>query len=167
MRTKIQKSKQIEEVVNNLARSQTLIFADFTGTPTKEINSLREILKDKGLKFKVFKKRLFKIAFEKNKIEFPLKEFKGQLGVVFTPAEFFEEAASLVYKFSKTNQNFKIIGGFNLKDKKFLEDDFVKMVGSLPNREVLLAQLVFMLTFPIKKFLFVLDQLSKQTVDKK
>jgi large subunit ribosomal protein L10 len=166
MKTKLQKSKQIEEGLESLAKSQTLIFTDFTSTPTKEINSLREVFKEKGLKFKVFKKRLFKIAFEKNEIEFPLEGFQGQLGIVFTPEGFFEQAASLVYKFSKTNQNFKIIGGFDLKDKKFLEGDFVKMVGSLPNKQTLLAQFAFMLTVPIKRFLFVLDQLSKQTVDK-
>jgi len=41
----------------------------------------------------------------------------------------------------------------------------VKRIGQLPSREVLLGQLAAMLTVPIKKFMFVLNEKAKQTVE--
>jgi large subunit ribosomal protein L10 len=161
MKTKVQKVKHIEEGVKDLDKSQTLIFADFSGTSTKEINILRETLKAIGAKFQVFKKRLFRIAAEKNNVELPIEKFEGQLGVVFAPDDP-EKVAGPIYKFSKTNENFKIIGGIDLKEKKFLEADFVKMLGSLPSREVLLSQLAAMFTIPIKKLLVILNEKGRK-----
>lgn len=161
-KTKAQKAEQIESGLKDLEKSRTLIFADFTGTPTKEISILRENLKALGSKFQVLKKRLFRIMAEKSGFELPSEKFQGQLGVVFIPNEL-EGTVGSIYKFSKTAKSFKVIGGFDLKEKKFLEADFIKMLGSLPSREVLLGQLAFMLTVPIKKFLFILNEKAKRS----
>lgn len=161
-KTRKQKEKTVEEGIKDLAKSQTLIFADFTGTPTKEINALRELLRGINAKFQVLKKRLFRIAAEKNGVEFPAEKFQGQLSVIFAP-DGLEEVAGPIYKFSKANANFKIVGGLDLKEKKFLEADFINMLGSLPSREVLLGQLAAMLTIPIKKLLFVMNEKVKRS----
>ena len=43
----------------------------------------------------------------------------------------------------------------------------VKQIGQLPSREILLGRVVGMLVSPIRMFLYVLDQKSKQTVENK
>ena len=95
-------------------------------------------------------------------IDFEPKELKGQTGVVFGPKDF-TETAQMVYKFAKLNEKFfKITGGFNLAEKKFLDAGMVQMIGSLPGREVLLGQLVFVLSGPIRNLMYVLQERAKK-----
>ncbi len=164
MKTKKQKQNIIEEGINYLKNNENLIFVDFTGAPTKKLNELRQLLKQNNAYFKVFKKRLFNIVFLKNNLNFPLEKMTGQLGVIFIEQdEKIQEIASLINNFQKEVNSLKILGGFNLKEVKYLESDFIKMLGSLPSREVLLSQFIFLLTMPIKKFLFILNEKAKRS----
>jgi len=160
-KTKAQKTKAIEQGLSDLKKSETVIIADFTGIPVNDMNTLRKVLKAIGAGFTVVKKRLLKLIFEKEGIEFDPKKFAGQTGVVFSPKDLVETSGA-VYNFSKSKKDlFKILGGFDVKEKKFIEGGDVKRIGQLPGREALLGQLAFMLTIPIKKFLFVLNEKTK------
>lgn len=162
MKTKAQKKKVVEDAVANLKKSETVIFTDFTGIPVNDVNQLRKTLKAMGGALTVIRKRLVKIIFEKEKMEFDPKQFVGQTAVVMSPKDLVE-TANAVYKFSKGRELFKILGGFDLKEKKFVNAADVKMLGQLPGREALLGQLAFMLTVPIKKLLFVMSEQSKKS----
>jgi len=166
-KTKTQKINQVKSGAEELKRNQTVIITDFTGLTANEMNALRRVVRSLGGVFQVIKKRLLKIVLEKESLKFDPKQFPGQMGVVFSPKDMAETAAS-VYNFAKQKKDFlKILGGFEVKDKKFIGGTDVKMIGQLPSREVLLGQFVQMLTMPIRKFLFVLDQKSKQMVENK
>ncbi|MDI6820654.1 MAG: 50S ribosomal protein L10 [Patescibacteria group bacterium] len=161
MKTKTQKINQVKSGVEELKKNQTVIITDFTGLTANEMNMLRKVVSSLGGVFQVIKKRLLKIIFEKEGIKFDPKEFIGQMGVVFSPKDIIETAGS-VYNFAKQKKDFlKILGGFDMNKKKFIEGVDVKRIGQLPSREVLLGQLVGMLTVPIRKFLFVLNEKLK------
>ena len=165
-KTKEQKIKAVEQGVENLKSSETVVLVDFTGLSVNKLNDFRKQVRAIGGVFRVVKKRLLKFVFEKGGIEFDPKAFEGQTGVVFSPKDV-HETSSVVYKFSKQEKgSLKILGGFSVKDKTFIESAYVVSIGKLPSREVLLGQLVGMLASPIKMLLYVLDQKSKQTVEK-
>lgn len=164
MKTRVQKSEEIEEGKKLLSGAATLIFTDFSRTPAEEIRRLRRSLKDIGAAFKVLKKRLLRIVLKENQIDFDPKSFESQFGTVFAPGEI-SEPASLLYKFSK-GKEFKILGGYDLKEKTSLEAEKIKLIGQLPSREVLLAQVVGAIVAPIKAFLYVLSQKSKMVDNK-
>lgn len=167
MKTKAQKIKQVETGVKDVAKNATLIVADFTGISVNEMNSLRKTLKAAGATFAVVKKRLLKIVLEKSGITFDTKSLVGQTGVIFSPKDMVE-TAGMAYQFGKQKKDlFKILVGFEIKEKNMITGMDVLKYGKLPSREVLLGQLAAMLTIPIKKFLFVLDQQSKKTVEAK
>ena len=165
-KTKQQKTKDVETGLAALKKSETVVLADFTGLSVNELNSFRRTLENLGLTFKVLKKRLLKIVFEKENIAFDPKQFQGQTGVIFSPKDIVETSAP-VYQFAKQKEFLKILGGFDIKGKKFIEAADVKRYGALPSREVILGQLVGMLVTPIRQFLFVLNQEAKQTVENK
>lgn len=162
MKTKKQKIQAVEDAGKVLKTSQTVIFTDFTGISVNEVNNFRKSLAAIGGALSVIKKRLVKIVFEKEKMEFDPKQFAGQTAVVFSPKDIVE-TANVVYKFSKGKELFKILGGFDVGDKKFVEGGDVRKLGQLPGREALLGQLAFMLTVPIKKLLFVMNEQSKKS----
>ena len=157
MLTREQKTKQIEEGEKLLAQSQSLIFVDFTGTSVENMKKARRSLKGLGAKLQVIKKKLLRIAFEKKKIDFNPEQFESQLGTVFSENEIVSVAAP-VYK-----SGLKILGGYDLSAKSFLDAERVKFIGQLPSREILLGQLVGMLAAPIRMFMYVLNEKSKRS----
>lgn len=161
MKTKAQKKAAIESGVRGMEKSETLVLADFTGVPTKELNAFRKTLRAMGAVFTVVKKRLFKLMLKERGITFDPKTLSGQLGVVFSPKDLVE-TAGITYTFSKGKEAFKILGGFDLKEKRFVEGAEVVRYGALPSREVLLGQFVGMLTVPLRQFMTVLNERAKK-----
>lgn len=169
MKSKAEKAKEVEGGLEALKNNQTVIFGDFTGSAVGELTKLRRILKEVGAKFIVTKKRLFAIMFKQLGLELDLKKLGGQVGAVVAPKDI-SEVAGAVYRFSKESaaldkrEKFKILGGYNLAEKRFLEMEEVVAIGMLPSRDVLLGQLLGMVSSPLKMFLNILDQKSKQSV---
>lgn len=142
--------------------SAAVILTDFTGVSANEVNKLRRTLKAMQAAYQVVKKRLLRFVFKELGIEFDSKQFSGQVGVVFSPKDIVETSHA-VYAFSKTQKDvFKILGGFDVAAKQFIEGGDVKKIGQLPSREILLAQVVGMIAFPLKSLMYVLNETSKK-----
>ncbi|MEK7574357.1 MAG: 50S ribosomal protein L10 [Patescibacteria group bacterium] len=160
MKSKEQKIKEIKAGEELFEKSQSFIFVDFSKVPNKNILALKKKLKEFGVQFKVLKKRLLKIIFKKNEIDFdPQSVFGGQMGAIFAPKDVYS-IASPIYKFF---EGIKILGAYDLKEKQFLEPNLFKKIALLPSREVLLAQLAGVLTAPIKMVLYILNEKSKRS----
>ncbi len=166
MKTKAQKKEQIDLGKKALEKSETIVITDFTGLSANELNAFRRAVRDIGGAMVVLKKRLLKLVLKDKGLDFEPKSFTGQTGVVFSPKDMVETAGA-VHKFGKpfaAKNLFKISGGFEVKEKKFVDAEIVKRYGELPSREALLGQLAFMLTVPIKKLLFVMNEKTKKVV---
>lgn len=166
MLTKQQKIEQVEKGQKLFKESHILVFTDFTGAGVEDIKSLRKTLKELGAKFSVIKKKLMRIIFEKMSLDFNPEQFESQLGTISSQKDI-TEFISPVYKFSreKEKQGFKILGAYDLTEKKFIDAETVIKIGKLPTREVLLGQLVGVLSAPMRMFLYVLNEKAKM-VDK-
>lgn len=164
-KTKEQKAKSVLEGIEGLKSSKTVLLLDFTGTPAGKLNDFRKVVRGAGGIFRVVKKRLLKLVFGKENIEFEPKNFAGQAGVVFSPQDVYE-TSSLVYKSTSGTETFKILGGFDIGEKKFVEGEEMIKLGRLPGREVLLGQLVGMISAPLKMFMNILEQKSKMVESK-
>ena len=165
MLTKQQKTKQIEASQQLLEKNQTLIFTDFTGLPTAELKTLRSLLREFGAKFKVTKKRLLKIAFQKRGIDYDPTQFTGPVGVIWLAKDIFEPAAKL-YQFlkelTKAKKELKILGGWDATAKKGITAEEFMTIAKLPTREVLLTQIAFMLTMPLRQIMVGLQKIKNQ-----
>ena len=56
-----------------------------------------------------------------------------------------------------------LLGGYDVAGKQPVDAATIVMIGKLPPREVLLAQLLGMIAAPIKSLLYVLDQKAKRS----
>ncbi len=172
MKTKAQKGEELAHARELLAKSKGLIFADFTKVTAEDTRKLRRELLPVGAKFLVIKKRLLKIALKEKGIEANLEPYKTSIGTVFSENDL-EAAAGPVYRFfkglevpegqPKDTWTKHLVGGYDARTNVVVDSAQVIMIGNLPPREVLLAQLLGMLAAPIRSFLYVLDQKSKQT----
>ncbi len=167
MLTKAEKKDQIDLGAKKIKESESLIFADFTGVPTKDVNQLKSDLRKAGAAFKVFKKRLLNLAMKQAGYDFDPTQFDAQVGTVFVKGDISSVAAP-IYKFSKElakrKKNFKVLGAYDLAKKAYMPVEEFTILAKLPSREVLLAMVVGAMAGPIRAFMSIVDQLSKKSV---
>ena len=105
----------MEEESKRLEKSKTMVLTDFAGLPVGKTNAFRKSLKEIGATYRVVKKRLLNLVFQKHDVQLNPKELEGQIGIVFSPKDI-AETAQVVYKFGKENkENFKIVGGVEVE----------------------------------------------------
>ena len=159
--TKEKKSKSLEALKKSIANQKSVVFADFSKVNSKDLFDLRKKLKEAGCALKVGKKTLIRIAFGQSGISFwdkVQKSVPGQLALVFGIEDEIAPAR-IAQQFTKTNENFKILGG--IFEKRFIEKAKVLELAALPTRDELLGRLVGSLASSMASFVRVLDKISK------
>lgn len=159
--TKQQKEKAIEVGKKELADSSVVLFADYKGTSVSDIGTLRRSLKDVSASMKVLKKRLLRIVLKDAGFDLDPTKFDGQVAAIFGRGTVSDVAGPL-YRFSKEHEGFEVLGGLDVKEKTELSREMVIKIGSLPSREVLLGQVVGVISAPIRAFIYVLSQKAQK-----
>jgi len=165
MLTKAVKQEHVKQTAQSISKSQAVVFVDFTGVPTKEINQLKADLRKSGSVLKVVKKSLLNIALKEAGINFDPTISKAPIATVYATGEMTTIAAP-IYKFSKElakkKMDFKVLGAFDKISNAVLSAAEFTVIAKLPSREVLLAQVLGGMTGPLRAFMYILDQLSKK-----
>ena len=112
--------------------------AHYTGLAVSEISELRNLMRESNCGVRVAKNRLSKIALE-GKTNAKISEFlNGQTLLLFSEDPV--AAAKISVKFSKLNENLKLIGGS--LGEEILDLDGIINLSKLPSREELVAEIV-------------------------
>ena len=152
--TKEQKKKIVEDLKEKIARQKAIIFVDFSGLRVKDLSNLRKKLKAANSELKVTKKTLLDLVFKKTGLAIEAKKIKGEIALIFGYKDGLS-LAKMIYQFSETNPNLKILGGFF--EKKFREAEEIITLAQLPTREELLAKLVGTIFAPVSNLVNVLQ----------
>jgi large subunit ribosomal protein L10 len=164
MKTKVQKQAEIKEGQELLAGSKSLLYANFSGMTAENLRKLRRALNENGAKFFVTKKRLLARVLKEKGVEFDTKENKGSVGTVFSKLPS-QEVSAIVYKFLKdlgSKKAEEIVGGYDFETKEALTAEDVITLGKLPSREALIGQIMGMFVAPLRSFMYILQEKSKQ-----
>lgn len=156
--------KKKEEIVNSLTEigrdASAIVFADFLGLKTKDLNVLRKTVKSLDGNVRVIKKTLAQKGFMKMAPEGVLTRHGGIAAIWFSgedvPALF-----KTAWQFSRTNKDFKILGGYALAFGGALDAERALMLAKVPPREVLLGQLLGMLNYPIRNFAVTVREIQR------
>ncbi len=152
--TKEKKKEIIDDVRGNIANQKVIYFVNYKGLKAREVESLREELKDHDANIMVVKKTLAKIAFEEENIDFDPEEIDGELAFVFGYGDVVSPAKA-ISDFAKDYKKLEILGA--LLDESVLEAGKVEKLADLPSKDQLRAQLVATLASPISGFVGVLE----------
>ena len=159
--TKEQKQKSLAALKEGIAKQKSVIFADFSKVNSKDLFSLRKQLKEAGCNLKIAKKTLIRIAFGQSNISFWNKiapHVPGQLALLFGIEDEIAPAR-IANKFTKTNENFKILGG--IFEGRFINREKALVLANLPSRDELLSKLVGSLSSSMTNFVRVLDKIRE------
>ena len=129
-----------------------MIVAHYQGLNVSQLDDIRKQMREHGIKFKITKNRITKLALENTKCKDISDLFTGPTAVALS--EDAVASAKILTKFSKENQNLKILGGIMGKD--VLDVAGVQNVATLPSLEEARAKIVGILRSPAQKIASIL-----------
>ena len=152
MMNKEQKKSYIDEVKDFFNKNSSVLVTHYKGLNVKQIDELRSELRKNGIKFKITKNRITKIALKDSPCKELEKYFKGPTAAAMSSDPI--TSAKILTKFAKSNKNLKIVAGF--MDGKVLDQKEVAIIAALPTLEEARAKIVGILASPAQKLLSIL-----------
>ena len=164
------KKLMAKETKERLKRSCDLFVASFNAIAVSEQEELRRKLKEIDVSLFVVKNRIARRAFKELKQEAIASLLQGPTAITFGDCDSILISKALV-NFAGKHENFKILGAY--VDEQVLDSSSVKMLASIPSKEVLLARIVSGFKSPIqglvntlsgtiKKFIVAIDKIREK-----
>lgn len=140
--SKDKKAVLVADLTELLSNSKMVVYAKYQGLTVAELEDLRKLARESGVKIKVVKNRLVKVAMSEIAAykDTDASALTGQLLYALGSDEDFD-AAKVLTKFAKTHPSMELIGGFNGEGATLSQDE-IKTLGSLPTKNELIAQVV-------------------------
>ena len=146
------KQKYIKDMTVEFDKSEAVIVTHYQGLTVSQLDELRKEMRKHGIIFKITKNRITKLALEKTRCKELSNLFTGPTAVALSEDAI--TSAKILTKFSKENQNLKILGGIMGKD--ILDVAGVKNVATLPTLDEARAKIVGILRSPAQKIASIL-----------
>ena len=152
MMNKQKKQEYIKEMTDKFDKSESVIVTHYQGLTVSQLDDLRNKMREHGIIFKITKNRITKLALEKTRCKELSSLFNGPTAVALSKDAI--TTAKILTKFSKENQNLKILGGIMGAD--ILDVAGVNNVATLPTLDEARAKIVGILRSPAQKIASIL-----------
>jgi len=152
MMNKEQKKQYIDEMTTQFEKAESVIVTHYQGLTVSQLDELRKKMREHGIKFKITKNRITKLALDKTKCKDISNLFNGPTAVALSEDAI--TSAKIISKFSKENSNLKILGGIMGND--ILDIAGVQNIATLPTLDEARAKIVGILSSPAQKIVSIL-----------
>ena len=132
--------------------SSSIVVAHYSGLSVLETDDLRKEMRNNGAKFRITKNRLTKLALAETQFKDIADLFTGPTAVALSEDAIL--SAKILTKFSKENENLKILGG--IMGKEILDVAAVANVATLPTLDEARAKIIGILRSPAQKIASIL-----------
>jgi len=149
---KQQKQTYITEMTAQFENSEAVLVTHYQGLNVKQLDELRKQMRKHGIQFKVTKNRITKLALKNSKCKDLINLFTGPTAIALS--EDVITSAKILTKFSKENQNLKILGG--IMGKEILDIAGVANVATLPTLDEARGKIVGILRSSAQKIASIL-----------
>lgn len=157
--SKTQRQGTVETLIEQIQGSPNLFVTDFSGLNVLKMTEFRRRLRAAGARYVVVKNTLAQRALAANQISDLDQHLTGSTGFVFT-GEDPMAAAKVLGDFVKENDRPQVKAGW--LDGRAVESSYVKRLGEIPPREVLLGQFVGGLNGILYQMVGALEALREQ-----
>jgi len=152
MMNKEQKKNYIKEMTAQFENSEAVLVTHYQGLSVKQLDELRKKMREHGVKFKITKNRITKLALKNSKCKDLTNLFTGPTAVALSEDAI--TSAKILTKFSKDNEKLKILGG--IMGNEVLDVAGVANVATLPTLDEARAKIVGILSTPAQKIASIL-----------
>ncbi len=153
------KQQQVAEIEDKVKRASGVVIIDYRGITVEEDTALRASLRKEGIDYKVLKNRLALRAFKNAGYEGFDKVFEGPTAVAFSYEDATAPARILSESMKKLN---KLVVKGGIVEGQAMDANGISKVASIPSKQVLLGQLVGLLTSPMRSLAIALSEVAKK-----
>lgn len=146
--SKAKKDTLVADLTALLSEAKLTAYARYQGLTVADLQELRKAAREAGVKIKVVKNRLVKVAMNEIGVykDTDTTGLTGQL--VYAISDTDEVApAKVLASFAKTHPALELAGGFNDSDKA-MDQAEITTLASMPSKNELIAQVVAQLLSP-------------------
>jgi large subunit ribosomal protein L10 len=136
---RVAKEAQVSELKDKLAKTQSLVFADYRGIDVPAVTGLRDEFRKVQAEYRVFKNTLVKLAVKGTPMEGISPHLEGPTAVIFS-YESPSAAAKVATKYAKDSEKFVVKGGYF--EGTVLDQKGVEGLASMPGKDELRAKLL-------------------------
>ncbi|MCL2370708.1 MAG: 50S ribosomal protein L10 [Firmicutes bacterium] len=153
-----EKQEQVKDILDKVNKSKGVVLVDYRGMASTATSDLRSDMRKENIEYKVLKNRLVLRAFKEAGYNDFDKILEGPTAIAFgyddptAPARIFKKHAKDGIPAFKAG----IVEG------KVMDAAAIEEVASIPSKEVLVAQLLGMLTMPLRGLAVALDQIAQK-----
>ena len=147
----------VAEIVEKAKNAKSIVLAEYKGMTVEQDHALRNECRENGVEYKVYKNRLIKRAFEELGYSVPENVLEGQTSIAFGADEV---TCARILASKEDGTSLKIKAGYGFG--KALTEAEVKQLAKIPSRETLVAQLVGMLTMPMRNLAVAISEIAKK-----
>ena len=140
------KKNAVEEIKNLISSSKSIVLVDYKGMTVSNDTALRKAMRENNVTYKVIKNTLFKKACEQLGITGLEEALNGTTAFAFG-SEDETVAPRLVKNAMKDYNALSIKAGYY--NGKAIDEAEVKALASIPGKEQLVAQLLYVLNAPV------------------
>ena len=158
MSTKTERQTEVDQLTEQLRRSPNVLVTDFSGLNVLRMTELRRRMRAAGVEYVVVKNTLAQRALAANNITALDQHLAGPTGLVL--AEDPLAAAKVVTDFAREFEKPTVRAGY--VDGQTVDPAYVKRLGEIPPRDVLLSQVAGMLNNVMYSFVASLEALRDQ-----
>jgi large subunit ribosomal protein L10 len=153
--TRNEKTELVAQVSEIVRVSQSVVIAEYRGLTVKQMTSLRSNAREQGVSLHVLKNTLVSRSIEGTPFQGIQSNLTGPLLYAFSADPV--APSKVLIGFAKSNERLVVKGGALPGVVMSLID--ITKLASLPSKEVLLAQWVATIQFPVSGFVRTLSQI--------
>ena len=147
--SKDKKNTLVADLTELLTGAKTTVYAKYQGLSVAELQELRKAARESGVKIKVVKNRLVKVAMGQIAV-YKDTDTTGLTGQLLYAISDTDEVApaKVLAEFAKKHSALSLAGGFSDAGVSLSEDE-IKALAAMPSKNALIAQVVAQLLSPV------------------
>ena len=136
---RVTKEQQVNELKEKLAKTSSLVLADYRGIDVPTVTDLRNQFRKAQCEYKVYKNTLVKLAVKGTPMEGIGKHLEGPTAIIFS-WESPSAPAKVATKFAKDSEKFVVKGGYF--EGTVLDAKGIEGLATMPGKDELRAKLL-------------------------
>ncbi len=153
-----QRKAYVADVVEKLNASKSVVLVDYRGINVEQDTAMRKALREAGVEYRVIKNSALSRAFEQTGLNGYDEMFRGPTAAAFGNTDPIAPCRVLTEYAGKTPLTVKC----GVVEGKRFDADGVKSLASIPEKPVLIGQLLGLLTNPMRSLAVAISEVAKK-----
>ena len=149
----------VQEISETIKDAQAVVVVDYRGLTVAEDTQLRKQLREAGVTYKVYKNTLVSRAVEGTVFESLRDVLEGPSAFAVSTTDA-TAPARILAEFAKKAPKLELKAG--VVDGTYYDTEGIKVIATIPSKEVLLSKLLGSLQSPVTNLARVLNQIAEK-----